>query len=121
MRPLVPIALLLLTLTGGVVACGGETAPVAAPEAPPTVDDTVHTEPGTYLVSVGGMSCSRCAETVQSRFERRLEGVTSVSVDAETGLATIVLGEGGSLSVSRCAKALEGMHYPVTAVAKDGP
>lgn len=76
LTPVIALMLLILTLT----SCGGSTKK--------TENEAVAFVPASIEVSISGMTCSGCEQTVQTSVAK-LDGVKSVKASFQTGNAVI--------------------------------
>ncbi len=75
-------------------------------------------EPRQIRVTILGMSCPFCAYGVEQKL-KKLEGVTDLKVELESGLATITLAEEADISNELLIEAVEDAGFEVARIVRD--
>lgn len=71
----------------------------------------------TVTVSVNGLVCDFCAQSIQKVFKKR-DAVQSVNVDLDNGLVTIVMKPGQTLDDDTVTKLIRDGGYSVTEIER---
>ncbi len=90
-------------------------APAVAAQEQPAVQEG---EPREIEVTILGMSCPFCAYGVEQKL-RRLEGVTDLTVELSTGLATLTLEDDADISNEVLIRTVEDAGFEVAKIERN--